>query len=188
MVRRENEATMSSSRVRSTDAWAWRTPARGFTFELNLFFFRLTLNKSPQVRSQHVRLGSVAKYHSVSKRGNPRVVFCNSEIENLQDIVSPGLRLGHDSVPEIIFLVHLQRNRTDPYIHGRRSFRQIETVLLGTNQRASPGFPGFLLDLRDIGRRIVIVVAKKRKAHNLKAPFAQVCYERTWVAYSAKSK
>jgi len=53
MVRRGNEATMSSSRVRSTDASAWIAPERSFTFELNLVFFRLTLNKSPQIRSQH---------------------------------------------------------------------------------------------------------------------------------------
>src|ERR1700734_67188 len=102
MVRRGNEATMSSSPVRSTDASEWRAPGRVFTFELNLFFIRLTLNKSPQVRSQQVRLGSVAKYHSVNERGNPSVVFCNSEIGNLQNVARPGLHLGHDSAPEII--------------------------------------------------------------------------------------
>jgi len=82
------------------------------------FFFALRSTNPLRSEVSLVRLGSVAKYHSVSKRGNPRVVFCNPETENLQDIVSPGSHLGHDSAPEIIFLVHLQRNCTDPYVHG----------------------------------------------------------------------
>src|ERR1700690_4564455 len=98
---------MSRSRVRSTDASAGRAPGRAFTFELNLVFLRRTLNKSPQVRSLHAHLAPVAKYHSVSERGNLRAHLCTSEFENLQDIVPPGLHLAHDSAPEILFLVHL---------------------------------------------------------------------------------
>ncbi len=124
---RGNEATMSSRRVRSTNASAWRAPGRAFTLELNLFFFRFTLNKSPHVRSEHAYLRPVAKYHSVSEPGNPRgnlrVVVCTPEFGNLHDIARPGLPLAHDSAPEILFLVHLQRNRAHPYIHGWRSFR-----------------------------------------------------------------